>query len=197
MVFHPDHSPDSATDGEPADPPSKSRRKREMHALQELGARLVALPAEQLKKMPLPEALSGAVAEARRLTRKDEALRRQMQYIGKLMRGIDPEPLRARLDALRGPAAAEIARQHRLERLRDDLLADEKTITEIVRDWPRTDVQQLRALRRNALKEREQQRPPRAYREIFRFLRELDGGDGEQAAEDGLPWNDMDRTVRE
>ncbi|MDR2031623.1 MAG: DUF615 domain-containing protein [Azoarcus sp.] len=194
MVFHPDYSPDSA--GEP--PPSKSRRKREMHALQELGAQLVALPPEQLKKMPLPEALAKAIAEARRLPRRDEARRRQMQYIGKLMRGVDPEPLRARLDALRGPAA-EVARQHRLERLRDDLLADEKTIAEIVREWPQADVQQLRALRRNALKERERQRPPRAYREVFKILRAFDAGRGEDADADAdaPAWNEDDPARQE
>lgn len=162
--------------GEDADPPSKSHRKREMQALQELGARLVALPSGQLEKMPLPENLRAAIADARRFSGKHEALRRQMQYVGKLMRNVDPEPIRARLDTLRDQSAGEIARQHRLERLRDELLADEKTIEDIVRDWPEADIQQLRNLRRNALKEREQQKPPRAYREIFRILRELDMG---------------------
>jgi len=154
--------------------PSKSQRKREMRALQDLGVQLAALSSGQLEKMGLPEALAAALADAQRFAGKHEALRRQMQYVGKLMRAVDPEPIRARLDALRGVAASEIARQHRLERLRDDLLADEKTIDAIVRDFPHTSIQHVRTLRRNAIKEREQQKPPRAYRELFRVLRELD-----------------------
>ncbi|MDR1462339.1 MAG: DUF615 domain-containing protein [Azoarcus sp.] len=162
--------------------PSKTSRKREMQALQDLGEQLTALPPEQLKNLSLPEALFAAIADARRFAGKREALRRQRQYIGKLMRGIDPEPIRARLDALRGLSADEIARQHRLEGLRDELMSDEKTIERIAQrvaqridqDSPGVDIKRLRALRRNALKEREQRLPPKAYREIFKLLRELD-----------------------
>ena len=178
MAFHPDTFPPPGLDGDLDEAPSKSHRKREMLARQALGSQLAALPAGQLAKIPLPEALCAAIAEARRLAGRREALRRQMQYVGKLMRDIDPEPIRARLDALRAPAAGEAARQHRLERLRDELLADEKLIERIARDGAQVDIQRLRLLRRNALKEREQQRPPKAYREIFRMLRELDAGDG-------------------
>ncbi|MDR2881680.1 MAG: DUF615 domain-containing protein [Azoarcus sp.] len=174
MVFRPNFdTPLHSSQHDADEPPSKTRRKREMQNLQDLGAQLVALAPAQLKKFPVPGELLAAIAEAQRFTRKDEALRRQMQYIGKLMRGIDPEPIRARLAVLRGESASEIARQHRLERLREELLADERTVETIVREWPGADIQRLRVLRRNALKEREQQRPPRAYREIFRVLREL------------------------
>jgi len=176
MVFHPNFDPGfhHPSQDDTAQPPSKTRRKREMQDLQDLGAQLLALTPGQLEKIPVPSALLAAIAEARRFTRKDEALRRQMQYIGKLMRSVDPEPIRARLAALRGQSASEIARQHRLERLRDELLADEKTIENIVREWPEADIQRLRTLRRNALREREQQQPPRAYREIFKILRGLE-----------------------
>ncbi len=160
-------------------PPSKSQRKRDMHALQNLGEELVALSADQLAKVPLPESLAEAVLEARRIT-KHEARRRQMQYIGRLMRNIDPEPIQAQLDVFKGLSKAEIARQHRLERLRADFLEDEKALAAIADAWPHADFQQLRLLRRNALKEREQNKPPRAFRELFRVLRELD-----EAGEDG------------
>lgn len=173
MTFHPDSFPPPRGETD-AELPSKSQRKREMRALQDLGAQLATLSSEQFKKMDLPEALAAALADAQRFAGRREALRRQMQYVGKLMRAVDPEPIRAQLDALRGVAASEIARQHRLERLRDDLLADEKTIEAIVRDFPRANIQHLRTLRRNAIKEREQQKPPRACRELFRALRELD-----------------------
>ena len=97
-----------------------------------------------------------------------------MQYIGKLMRSVAPEPMQAALDVVRGTAAAETARLHRLEALRDQLLADEKTLTEIANLFPQADMQHLRALRRAALKESEAGKPPRSYRAIFQELKELD-----------------------
>lgn len=168
------------------EPPSKSQRKRDMHALQDLGEQLVALSLDQLKKVPMPESLADAVREAKRIT-SHEGRRRQMQYVGKLMRNVDPAPIQAQLDVFNGISKAEIARQHRLEGLRAELLEDEKTLQAIGERWPEADFQQLRTLRRNALKEREQNKPPRAFREIFRILRDLDagsGGGGETAAAD-------------
>lgn len=154
------------------DRPSKSQKKRDMSALQDLGAQLVALSPDQVKKMALPDHLRLAVSDAQRFT-KHEARRRQMQYIGRLMREIDPAPIQAVLDEIHGVSAAANARQHRLEQLRTRLLEDETVIGEIVRDYPDADLQLLRQLRRNAIREREQNKPPRAYRELFRVLREL------------------------
>jgi ribosome-associated protein len=162
--------------------PSKSQRKREMHALQDVGEQLVELSAERLAKMNLPDPLREAVREAQRIT-KHGGRRRQMQYIGRLMRGIDAEPIREALAAIEGRSALETARQHRLERLRLRLLEDEAVLSEIARAHPGADLQHLRQLRRNTLKEREQARPPRSFRELFRVLRELDAG-GSQATQD-------------
>lgn len=156
--------------------PSKSSVKREMHALQALGEELVALSADRLAKVPLSDALRDAIADARRFT-KHGAKRRQMQYIGRLMRHEDPAPIRAQLDIFNGASKAEVARQHRLEKLRADFLDDEKLIGAIAERWPGADLQHLRVLRRNALKEREQNKPPRAFRELFRVLRELEQGE--------------------
>lgn len=164
-------------DDEPEDPdarPSKSSRKREMHALQDVGEELVAMPTDRLARLEIPDDLRAAVMDARRFT-KHEARRRQMQYIGRLMRGIDAEPIRAALDAMKNVSKAEVARHHRLERLRAEFLEDEKLSTVIAETWPGADMQYLRTLRRNALKEREQNKPPRAFREMFRVLRDLDG----------------------
>lgn len=155
--------------------PSKSSRKREMHALQDIGEQLVALPADRLARVPMPEPLLEAVKDAQRFT-KHEARRRQMQYIGRLMRHIDPAPIQACLDAFSGQSRAETARHHRLERLRGDFIEDEKTVSRIVELWPHADVQYLRNLRRNALKEQQQNKPPRAFRLLFKALRELDEG---------------------
>ncbi|NMF90162.1 ribosome biogenesis factor YjgA [Aromatoleum petrolei] len=171
--------------------PSKSQRKRDMHALQDLGEQLVALSLDQLKKVPMPDSLAEAVREAKRIT-SHEGRRRQMQYVGKLMRNVDPAPIQAQLDVFNGISKAEIARQHRLERLRADLIEDEKTLQAIGEHWPEADFQQLRTLRRNAIKEREQNKPPRAFREIFRILRDLDAGAGEGAGEDVAGDDDAD-----
>lgn len=165
------HHSDPADEDDFPEPPSKSSRKREMQALQDLGEQLVALSPERLKKVPLPESLYEAIRAAQGF--KMEARRRQLQYIGKLMRKIDPEPIQAQLDIFAGNSAVEVAKMHRLERLREQLLEDEQTIGAIAETWPEADLQYLRTLRRNALKEREAARPPKSFREIFRVLREL------------------------
>lgn len=154
------------------DKPSKSQKKREMAALQDIGTELVELGRDQLKKIALPEDLREAVRDAQRFT-QHEARRRQLQYIGRLMRDIDPAPIRAALDEIKGISAAATARQHALERLRTRLLEDEAALGDIARTHPGADLQRLRQLRRNALKEQQLNKPPRAYRELFRVLREL------------------------
>lgn len=155
------------------DRPSKSQRKRDMLALQEMGEALVVLSPERLDRIDMPEALRGALREAQRLTRH-EARRRQMQYIGRLMRDADPQPIRAALDAINGASAIETARQHRLERLRERLLEDEAVLTEIGSAHPGADITRLKQLRRGALHEREAGKTPKNYRALFRALRELD-----------------------
>lgn len=162
---------DNAPDGYSG--PSKSQLKREMTALQELGAELVELSRERLAKIEMPERLREALLEAQRIT-KHEARRRQMQYIGKIMRDVDAAPLREAMDAIKGTSATATARQHRLEKLRQRLMDDEAAFADLARDHPAADIQHLRQLRRNALREAEQGKPPRAFRELFRQLRELD-----------------------
>lgn len=157
---------------ESSEKPSKSAQKREMTGLQMLGAALVALSSDQLRKLDLPDGLREAVRDAQRFT-QHEAHRRQLQFIGKLMRGIDSEPIRAALDEINGVSAAANARLHALERLRARFLEDEKVIAEIVAAHPDADLQHLRQLRRNALREQELGKSPRAFRELFRTLREM------------------------
>jgi ribosome-associated protein len=162
-------------------PPSKTQRKQQMEDLQTLGEELVALSTDRVKKIAIPEELRDAVREAQRMTRHDEARRRQMQYIGKIMRNVDAEPIRAALALVRGESASETAKLHRLERLRTELLADEKVLQEITTLYPSIDLQHLRSLRRAALKEQEQNKPPRSYRAIFQLLKELEGGETGEA----------------
>ena len=152
--------------------PSKTQRKREMHELQALGARLVELNTEQLAEVGLPDDLREAIEFARRTT-KHEARRRQMQYIGKLMRSVDPAPIREKLKIWDGISVEHTAQQHRIERWRDRLLEDESVVDELVRAHPGIDARHLRALARKARDERATGAPPRAYRELFRALREI------------------------
>ena len=155
-------------------PLSKTKRKQAMEELQALGEELVALASDQVKRIDIPDDLRSAVSEAQRMTKHDEARRRQMQYIGKLMRSVEVEPIRAALALVRGESAGETAKLHRLERLRADFLADEKVVHEIAQRYPGVDLQHLRSLRRAALKEQEQHKPPRSYRALFQRLKELE-----------------------
>ncbi len=164
-------------------PLSKTQRKHVMDELQDLGEELVTLSLDRIKKISLPENLRDAVRDAQRMTRHDEARRRQMQYIGKIMRSVEVEPIRAALSLVRGESASETAKLHRLEHWRTRLLSDEKVLHEIATCHPSVDLQHLRSLRRAALKEQEQNKPPRSYRAIFQLLKELEN----EAPETAVP----------
>jgi ribosome-associated protein len=144
-----------------------------MHELQALGAALVELTEAQLQGLELDEDLRRAVQEARRIT-SHEARRRQMQYIGRLMRDVDPAPIRARLEAIEGGSAEATARHKRLEQLRERLLGDDAALTDFLAAHPGADAQALRTLIRNARREQKEGRPPRAFRELFRAIKSLD-----------------------
>jgi ribosome-associated protein len=154
------------------EPVSKTRRKREMTDLQALGVALVELPESQINAMHLDERLLQAVLEAKRI-RSHEAKRRQLQYIGRLMRELDPEPIRARLAAAEGTSAQAAAAHRRLEAWRERLLADDAALTRFASEHPGAELQEIRALIRNARKEQKEGKPPRAYRELFRALKAL------------------------
>ena len=152
---------------------SKTRRKREMHELQALGAALAALPESQLEEMQLGEDLLEALLEAKRM-KSHEAKRRQMQYIGRLMRELDPALIRSRLAEIEGHSAQATARHRRLEAWRERLLADDTALTELAAAFPAAELQALRTAIRNARKEQKEGKPPRAYRELFRILKEIE-----------------------
>jgi ribosome-associated protein len=160
--------------------PSKTQLKKQMTDLQNLGAELVELNADRLASLALPESLLDAVMQARRVT-KFEARRRQMQYIGKLMRHVDPEPIRVRLDAWKSVTRGHIALLRRIERWRERLLAEDTAFAQFVSEYPLTDAQQLRTLVRNTQRERELNKPPKNYRSLFQYVREiLDKSQNEQ-----------------
>ena len=154
-------------------PPSKTRVKQQMHDLQALGEELVALGKDQLAQLDLPESLRDAIREMHRIS-KFGAQRRQLQYIGRLMRDIeDTAPIVAKLNAWKGVSQQHTAHLHLLERWRDRLLEDDGALTELLGTHPDADAQRLRTLIRNAHKEKETGKPPKNYREIFQVLREM------------------------
>ena len=153
------------------DRPSKTQRKKQMHELQSLGEELVELNAERLAQVEMPEDLRDAVREAQRI-RSHEGKRSQMQYIGRLMRDVDPAPIRERLAAWRGQSRAHNAYEHELTRWRERLIDEEGAFAEFAALHPRVDLQHLRQLARNARHERDASKPPRSFRELFRALRE-------------------------
>lgn len=174
------------------DRPSKTQRKKEMTALQELGAELVALTPEQLLRIDLPAPLRDAIEFAHRTT-KHEARRRHMQYIGKLMRTVDGETIRRAVADATGASHAAVALMHRCERWRDRLLADDAALTGFLAELPADKrgersaaTQELRALVRAARRERENGLPPRHARELYRWLHEqLEASAPTTAAADG------------
>jgi ribosome-associated protein len=165
-----------ATETADAERPSKTRLKHEAHELQALGEALTQLPRERLEALALDERLRDALREWAR-TRTHEGRRRQLQYIGRLMRGIDAEPIRAAVAAARLGPAREALALHEAERWREALIADDDAATRWLAAHPEADAQRLRSLVRAA---RLDARTPaagdgrhgRGYRELFRYLRD-------------------------
>ncbi|QDC43716.1 ribosome biogenesis factor YjgA [Methylophilus medardicus] len=156
--------------------PSKTRLKAEADAAQDIGRKLVELPKDRLKKLQLEEALMDAIAEAKRIT-ANGAIRRQMQYIGRLMRETDLAPIVEQLQKWDGKHQEENARFHQMERWRTRLLEDAKAFELFISEFPQTNVQQMRTLIRNAQKELAASKPPKSSRELFKMIREvMEGG---------------------
>ena len=169
------------------DRPSKSQLKREMTSLQKLGADLVAEPRDRVKRVPMPEDVRDAILECQQIT-DHEGRRRQMQYVGKKMRSLDPDELAAiqrTLDSWKGLSKADTAAMHALEKQRDKLLANDQAVTDLTEKHPEIDVQHLRTLIRNARKEQAENKPPKAYREIFQILKQLQADKSALASEAG------------
>ena len=155
------------------EPKSKSQVKREMNALQRLGEKLVAMPEKYVDGIDMPERLRLAVREARRIT-KNEARRRQMQYIGTLMRDADPEPIEKAVVALETGRRGDARQFQAVESWRDRIIdGDDDLLQQIFDTYPDADIQRIRQLVRNARTERKGGKPPKNARELFRALREL------------------------
>mgnify|MGYP001401254500 CR=1 FL=1 len=170
-----DHHYGDAEGDTPA-PPSKTQLKQKSHDLQALGVAVAALSDERLAALDLPETLRDAITEYRR-TRSHEGRRRQMQYVGKLLRSADEDALREAVAAAALGGARETLALHELERWRAELITDDDALTRWLQAHPDTDAQQLRSLvraaRRDAASLTAEQRQPRSHRELFQFLKPL------------------------
>lgn len=153
-------------------PPSKTKIKKQMHDLQDLGKQLTELSKEKWRELDLPESLFEALVEYKRIN-KFGAQKRQLQYIGKLMRDVETGPILAKMEIWSGNSRQHTAWLHQVEAWRDRMLEEPDALTEFLTDHPEADVQRLRTLIRNALKEKELNKPPKSYREIFQLLREI------------------------
>jgi ribosome-associated protein len=155
---------------------SKTRRKEAMHALQDIGEQLVQLDPRRLAELSLPEALAEAILEARRMN-KHGARRRQMQFIGKLMRNVDATPIQEKIELWSGVGVQNKAWLHLLERWRERLLADDQALAELRLAYPghpgMHDLRHLRALVRSAREEKRANKPPRIFRSLFHELQKI------------------------
>ncbi|MGK5034029.1 ribosome biogenesis factor YjgA [Janthinobacterium sp. LB3P118] len=155
--------------------PSKSELKRQMTVLQKLGEELVNEARDRVKRVPMPEDVRDAILECQQI-KDHEGRRRQLQFVGKKMRTLDEEEVAAiqrTIDSWKGLSKADTANMHAMERRRDKLLTDDKALTVLLSENPELDVQHLRTLIRNARKELAENKPPKAYREIFQILKEI------------------------
>src|SRR5260221_6728611 len=151
---------------------SKTRRKREARNLQDVGAALVLLSEEQFGRLGLPETLLDAVLACKSIT-KHEARRRQIQYIGRIMRDVDSAPIAEQLRAIESPSKRDTALMHLAEKWRQDLLDSADGIARFARDFPEADQDHLRNLVRGAQEEQKASKPPKKFRELFHAVNTL------------------------
>jgi ribosome-associated protein len=180
--------------------PSKSEAKRQSNALQKMGETLVEAPRDRVKRVPMPEDVLDAILMCQTIT-NHEGRRRQMQFVGKKMRTLDETEIAAiqqAIDSWKGASKSETAAMHALERRREKLLTDDAALTVLLSENPELDVQHLRTLIRNARKEQAENKPPKAYREIFQILKQLDAakrkpaGDGHADGDEDDPADQAD-----
>ena len=168
---------------------SKTQMKKQMNDLQALGMELTKLSSDTLKKIGLDEELFEAIATYKKIT-SNSALKRQAQFIGRLMRDTDPAPIEAYLAKLRGDNAAHNAFLQRVELARTRLLVDDGAITQFMADFPQADAGKLRTLIRNTKKEQEQNKPPKNFRALFQEIKAVMEAGQSDVSEEGQDWEE-------
>ena len=168
---------------------SKTQMKKQMNDLQALGMELTKLSSDTLKKIGLDEELFEAIATYKKIT-SNSALKRQAQFIGRLMRDTDPAPIEAYLAKLRGDNVAHNAFLQRVEQARTRLLADDGAITQFMADFPQADAGKLRTLIRNTKKEQEQNKPPKNFRALFQEIKAVMEAGQSDVSEEGKDWEE-------
>jgi len=166
--------------------PSKSEMKRQSDALQKMGETLVESPRDRVKRVPMPEDVLDAILACQTIT-NHEGRRRAMQFVGKKMRTLDEAEvaeIQRAIDSWKGASKAETNAMHALERRRDKLLTDDTALTTLLAENPELDVQHLRTLIRNARKEQAENKPPKAFREIFQILKQVEAKKKKAASAD-------------
>ncbi len=155
------------------DEKSKSQIKREMELMQKIGERLIKLPIDKLNHLNLDDQLLDAILLAKKI-KAHEALRRQRQFIGKIMRGLDEEDIQNIQDYLETLDGCNVKHKqllHFIENWRDKLLSQEDALSEFIQQYAQTDRSNLHQLIRSARKEKEQNKPPKAFRELFTLIK--------------------------
>lgn len=152
---------------------SKTRRKRECDAMQKIGEDLITLKLSELEQIDIPDRLRDAILEAHKI-KQHGALKRHKQFIGKIMRDIDADDIAKQLNDLRHKDDLNNANFKRIEKWRDRIINDgDKALDELVAEFPNIDRQHIRQLVRKAHKEQETNKPPTAFRQIFKYLRDM------------------------
>lgn len=178
------------SDTEYAVRPNKTQLKREIRALNELGQELLKITPAQLKKVPLSESMSEAIAEAKRLSKG--ALQRQLRRIASLMQNEDVEAIRQELERQKQPSKQQTAELHMLEQWRDQLIeGNDKLLTELIDRFEQIDIQYVRQLVRNAQQERKRNKPPKSSRLLFQLLSAELKNELEAAKPDNEPNNEQ------
>ena len=163
----------SNSDDELDDYKSKTQIKKEMLAFVALAEEVVDLGASALSRIPMDDELKEAVNVARNMHRKKPSFRRQLQFIGKMLRTRDTDAIKEQLDSLQGQQHKLKAHFHKLENLRDKLIdLGDEALQSLMQDYPHLDRQRLRQWIRQAHKEKQQNKPPKAFREIFQYLKQ-------------------------
>jgi len=169
MKYYDTHEPD---DDDIDAGPSKSALKRQSTELQQLGESLIELSPGELDELQLPEKLRDAIDIAKRIT-ANGGLYRQKQFIGKLMRKIDSEPIRLALEAKKQAHRTQVLALRRVEQWRDRLLNETTALSEFGAEYPEADSKSLQRLIAQAHHERDRHQPPAASRELFRLLKQM------------------------